>query len=572
MLQSENSNAVRERSSTVRVSIDKELQQQQQEQELKTQDLQNGRGYRKSLSLSKRSSTQTESTCESECETEHERFQEFKTGEPLPKQEDMALSSPHSSEASSRGDCSIHPSEAIYYFGYGAIVNPIVRFRRGCKIPSQNIKSAILYDHRLRFVKGGTANIVPSRGWDVKGVLIRFDHPHEWDAFREYDANYDVREVSVSVIDKTNLDPKHRNDCTSPFEEDEKDHSGSSLIQQTRVYKSCPVGDTLGDFSEYGDDSSDSELEASCPFDFDSKPMGKKDDPNAVKCYTFMMDQPPGHDQPKPQERYLRLMIDGLRTHNIDETYIRDEILSVNYIPKNNDRVVDSFRSFPVAGKLSPVSLDKYKSKLCNVGGKAKDKNKEATYFVCGNRIMKVQSNNPNDPDALDPSNPCAMWLRALAHGKGDITLLVHQTFVDNESDMLHIPFVDTNEELTPQHTEWAEHMILLYLERGGLTASVVSELSSEGKSLRRQKLAMLGKSMANFTAAGKAKRFGIKKTRSRERIGNGSVNPTIDEGVQRLRHSSPASMEMSAAHASTRVVKKKMFGFGRVKSKNTGS
>lgn len=567
MLQSENSNAVRERSSTVRVSIDKELQQ---EQELKTRDLQNGRGYQKSLSLSKRSSAQTESTCESECETEHERFQEFKTGEPLPKQEDMALSSPHSSGASSGVDRSIDASEAVYYFGYGAIVNPIVRFRRGCKVPAHNVKSAILYDHRLRFVKGGTANIVPSRGWDVKGVLIRFDHPDEWDAFCEYDANYDIREVSVSVIDKTNLDPKHRNDCTSPFEEDENDHSGSSLIKQNRAYKSCPVGATPGDFSEYGDDSSESELDASCPFDFGSGSMAKKDDPNAVKCYTFMMDQPTGHDQPKPQERYLQLMTDGLRTHNIDETYIRDEILSVNYIPKENDRVVDSFRSFPVAGKLSPVSLAKYKSKLCNVGGKARDKNKEATYFVCGNRIMKVQSNNPNDPDAVDPSNPCVMWLRALAHGKGDITLLVHQTFVDNESDMLHIPFVDTNEQLTPQHTEWAEHMILLYLERGGLTASVVSELSSEGPSMRRQKLAMLGKSMANFTSAGKARRLGVKKSRSRERIGNGSLDPTIVEGGPVSRHSSPASMELSAAHASTRVLRKKMFGFGRVKSKRT--
>ena len=60
------------------------------------------------------------------------------------------------------------------------------------------------------------------------------------------------------------------------------------------------------------------------------------------------------------------------------------------------------------------------------------------------------------------PSNPCVRWFRAQAHGKGDITFLVHQTFVDKEC--IHIPNVDSPTELTEQHQKWAEHVVLLYL------------------------------------------------------------------------------------------------------------
>jgi len=396
------------------------------------------------------------------------------------------------SEASAMSTCD--ESEAIYYFGYGPIVNPIVRYRRGCMIPPEQIKTAILYDHRLKFVAGGTANIVATRGWDVKGVLLRFNSKDEWNAFRQYDANYTVKEISVSVIDKTNLDPKNKNDHTAPFEEDENDldvSERSGPLVRSRMHKSMLVSasDQISSSLNSLENSDSDEEEYSCPFSFE--PKSKKADPNAVKCFTFVIDQPQGvprhmisENSPyrgpnggnasvvgKPQERYLKLMTDGLRDHDIDETYIQDEVLSVNYIPNERDKVTDqsNYKAFRASKKVAKVDFKKYESKLC----KAKD---NATHFVIGSKILRLDE-SPHNVE----SNPCVKWLRVQAHGKGDITFLVHQTFVDKEC--LHIPLVDNPEDLTEQHQKWAEHVVLLYLERGGLTATTVAELTDEDAS-----------------------------------------------------------------------------------------
>lgn len=379
----------------------------------------------------------------------------------------------------------IDESEAIYYFGYGSIVNPIVRIGRGCTIPPENIQTAILYDHRLKFVAGGTANIVKSRGWDVKGVLLKFNNLKEWEAFRQYDANYDVVDVKVSVIDKTNLDPKKKNNSTAPFEEsDDFDESirSQGLISSHRMYRSTLVSAnaSLNDLSE---DSSSEEEDYSCPFSFE--PKSAKADPNAVNCKTFMIDQPAvshvinenssfrgkgfGVDSSvyaKPQERYLKLMTDGLRMHDVDEAYIRDEVLTVTYIPNERDKVVDhNYRSFPVSKKFTKMSQNKYESKV----SKYKDK---TTHIVIGNKIIKIDG----EPDL---SNPCIRWLRAHGDGNSDITLSIHQTFIDKDS--FHLRMVNSHDELTEDYRIWAEHMVFLYLERGDLTATVIGELT-DGK------------------------------------------------------------------------------------------
>jgi len=401
------------------------------------------------------------------------------------------------SEGSAMSTC--EESEAVYYFGYGPIVNPIVRYRRGCKIPPENIKIAILYDHRLQFVPGGTANIVATRGWDVKGVLLRFN-PEEWEEFRQYDANYDVREISVSVIDKTNLDPKNKNDHTAPFEEDDNEDLDDSersgpLLRSRRMHQSMLVSGSRGSSSlnSLEGNSSEEEEDYSCPFSFE--PKSKKADPNAVKCFTFAIDQAKGtprhvisENKPyqngtidtvvgKPQERYLKLMTDGLRAHEIDETYIHDEVLAVSYIPNERDKVTDqvSYRSFPNAKKVSKISHSKYE-KLC-FPPKEKD---NGTHFLIGSKIIRVDDGSMNNMQ-----NPVVRWLREQAHGQGDVTLTVQETFVDK--DCLHLEPVRNILDVTKQHHTWAEHIVLLYLERGGLTASVIGGLIHDegGKSLK---------------------------------------------------------------------------------------
>lgn len=484
----------KERSPSLNITIEKERPEHIQKHRLKIP-----KTLAKQFNHGRSSAYTTgESTCESSgvsmnCSEEFEKSDDFRSGQMTSttcEPHSSSLQPSSASEASAMSTCD--ESEAIYYFGYGPIVNPIVRYRRGCMIPPEQIKTAILYDHRLKFVAGGTANVVATRGWDVKGVLLRFNSQEEWQAFKQYDANYDVREISVSVIDKTNIDPKNKNDHTAPFADgddqevdlDESDRSGP--LVRSRMHKSMLVSGGSSSLNSLEDNSDSDEEEYSCPFSFE--PKSKKEDPNAVKCFTFVINQPNGRPRHticenapyrgtngssasvvgKPQERYLKLMTDGLRAHEIDETYIHDEVLSVNYIPNERDKVTDSnnYKSFPECKKMAKVNYQKYETKLC----KAKD---NATHFIIGNKIMRVDEGVCNTLD-----NPCVRWFRAQAHGKGDITFLVHQTFVDKEC--LHIPNVNSPSELTPEHQKWAEHVVFLYLERGGLTATFVAELSDD--------------------------------------------------------------------------------------------
>lgn len=489
MLPPEQSTATRERNRnrTSRLKLPKNLAKQFSKEHSKQHSKEN-------RSSAVTAYTTGESTCESSGVSNYsdefiytEKNEDYRSGQMTSITDSLQPSS--ASETTAMSTCD--ESEAIYYFGYGPIVNPIVRRRRGCMIPPEQIKTAILYDHRLKFVAGGTANVVATRGWDVKGVVLKFNSKDEWNAFKQYDANYDVREVSVSVIDKTNLDPKNKNDHTAPFMEDESDidESERSSLIKTRVHKSMLVSSANSSSLNSLENSDSDEEEYSCPFSFEPKP--KKEDPNAIKCFTFVINQPNGaprhtisENAPyrgtngiggsvvgKPQERYLKLMTDGLRVHDIDETYIHDEVLSVNYIPNERDKVTDAsnYKSFPEAKKIAKVNYQKYESKLC----KSKD---NATHFVIGSKVMRLDESANNIP-----SNPCVKWFREQAHGKGDISFLVHQTFVDKEC--IHIPNVDSPAELTEEHQKWAEHTVLLYLERGGLTATKVAELADSDSS-----------------------------------------------------------------------------------------
>ncbi|KAG7343644.1 hypothetical protein IV203_021652 [Nitzschia inconspicua] len=74
----------------------------------------------------------------------------------------------------------------IYYFGYGPIVHPLVRHRRG--VPIASVEAAVLYEHRLTFQHGGLVHAQPQqRGYQVYGVLLNFDSIQEWQTFAAFD-------------------------------------------------------------------------------------------------------------------------------------------------------------------------------------------------------------------------------------------------------------------------------------------------------------------------------------------------------------------------------------------------
>lgn len=186
-----------------------------------------------------------------------------------------------------------------------------------------------------------------------------------------------------------------------------------------------------------------------------------------VMAYTFVMKD---FDEEKlegceklPQERYLKLIASGLRSHNVDHDYIEDHIMSVPYVPKAKP---DDFKRFPLSRQPLPrISFADYEERLCRNAAPGD------TFFILNNRVIQI--------DPHDPENPCAVWFRQRAHGEPDLTLKVHTEIVDPD-----IPAADTEQELTDLHYRWCENHCIEYLTQGGLSATAIFELGEPGESI----------------------------------------------------------------------------------------
>lgn len=89
------------------------------------------------------------------------------------------------------------PNASIYYFAYGPIVNPMVRRRRHLNTSEE--RPAVLPEFRLTFAYGGIANIVHQRGYEVHGILMKFNSAKDWEDFQTYDAGYNDSDL-VKVV------------------------------------------------------------------------------------------------------------------------------------------------------------------------------------------------------------------------------------------------------------------------------------------------------------------------------------------------------------------------------------
>lgn len=276
--------------------------------------------------------------------------------------------------------------EEIYYFGYGPIVHPMVRRRR--KVETYDERAVVLPEHRLTFNFGGVANLVPQRGYEVHGVLMKFKSKGEWLKFQEYDPGYnEPDEVKVYRYDAPEEEP---------------------ITAYTMV----------------------------------------------MKCFDEMkLDRP---IQNLPVERYLKLISGGLRHYGADEDYIEDQILSVPYIPA---KAPEEYDTFPQASNPLPtITMAAYKK----LAQRSSD-----LYFIMNQNVVRL---GPHDP-----GSPAAVWLRERMHGKGEGTLIVHQTIVEPG-----LPIADREEDLTPLHHGWAEDHSVQFFKQCGLSATKVYQIVSE--------------------------------------------------------------------------------------------
>jgi hypothetical protein len=81
-------------------------------------------------------------------------------------------------------------NESVYYFGFGAMVNPTSRARRGVETVKE--RPAILQDFELSFSLAGAATVNKKEGQEVHGVLMEFQDEEHWKIIKEFETGYDV--------------------------------------------------------------------------------------------------------------------------------------------------------------------------------------------------------------------------------------------------------------------------------------------------------------------------------------------------------------------------------------------
>jgi len=292
--------------------------------------------------------------------------------------------STYGSASCSTSHCSSGDSSPIYYFGYGPIVNDLVRKRRGIKV--SEIQAAYVPDYRLTFAIGGMASIVHRVGFEVHGLLMKLESNEDWEKICKFETGN--RPTTRSVI---------------PY---------------------CAIVEDVG-----GDGDSREEGYHNVDNDFHAKGAA-----GSIEAYLIehpeniedsILDAPM---ETLPQERYLKLIAEGMRQYRVDEDYVHDHIEACPFIPS---RSPDEWLVFPSSKRVSKISMAKYE-KIC-----ARGSDKGETYFCLGTRVFRLSDNNP--------AMPLATWLKTHGHGKACCTFMIATTVVDPS-----VPFLnDESDSIT---------------------------------------------------------------------------------------------------------------------------
>jgi hypothetical protein len=265
--------------------------------------------------------------------------------------------------------------EPHYYFGYGAMCNPISRQRR--KIEGRNFRTAVLPNFRLDFSNSGVANVVEWQDNDggcdastttappsfeisktsfdacVHGVLMEFHDPVMWERTMASEKGYEHRKVWVYPYDHAECDGKSDSD--------------DAPVRPKRV--------------------------------------------EPILAHVFYMTSRP-EKSGVPQERYLKIISQGLEHHGASPQYIQEAIRSVECTPC---RTPCDFRSFPTSQEpLATISFEKYQQRATTQPS-----------FVIGDRIVDMVGILPDEDQAV------MKFLRGNAIGKDDVTTFIRDIFYD---------------------------------------------------------------------------------------------------------------------------------------------
>mmetsp|Transcript_11354 Transcript_11354/g.17406 ORF Transcript_11354/g.17406 Transcript_11354/m.17406 type:complete len:404 (+) Transcript_11354:137-1348(+) len=265
------------------------------------------------------------------------------------------------------------PSNPIYYFSYGLMVNPVARHSRG--VVTENCRAVLLPDHRLNFRFGGCANIEKATGWEAYGVLMTCCTKEDWNKIAAFESGFLCIEVDVFVL-------KQGEDVEDlPDEED-----GFVQVHET-----------------------------------------------PIRARTFVLPESKKSSMPRkiPQERVLRVIATGLQAYNVSEDYINDEIMGTEFIPNKKP---EDYEVFPLSecikkDQAPTLTLEKWNKEYEKRMKKAEKKNIDTLLFRIGEDVMQVEN--------CDLKHPFLGFVNDRIGGPQDSTWVVIQTFYDPDIPMI---------------------------------------------------------------------------------------------------------------------------------------
>ncbi|KAG7344541.1 hypothetical protein IV203_022549 [Nitzschia inconspicua] len=263
-----------------------------------------------------------------------------------------------------------------YYFGYGAMCNPVSRQRRN--IDGKNFRAAVLPNFRLDFSNSGVASVV-----EVKSEAA--------------ESACDSGDSSESTIE---IEGGSFENCVhGVLMEFHERIMWEKTVASEKGYEHRKVW-----VYPYADECS-TEMD-------DTVESRHRKRPEPVLAHIFYMTSRP-EKSGRPQERYLKIIAQGLEHHGVTAKYIQKKILSVESIPC---RAPSEFRSFPSNPEPLPtISFEEYQARSIATN----------PCFVLADKVVDLVGALPDEDQAL------MKFLRSHAFGEGDLTPFLRDLFYD---------------------------------------------------------------------------------------------------------------------------------------------
>lgn len=174
-----------------------------------------------------------------------------------------------------------------------------------------------------------------------------------------------------------------------------------------------------------------------------------------------------------PQERYIRIVAEGMKFHGVDQDIIDFHIMNVPYIPSREPNDYLRFHSDLLTKKRTKMKTISYDEYLL--------KSEKNSWIAIGERVIQVRQINEHNSG----SARCLQWVQQNLVGKYDSTQFLLQAHYDPD-------LLSHENGVTNTHRAWAENLLAEKFEQGDLTGRLVCLLKDVIPKRRSRRLSSL--------------------------------------------------------------------------------